>query len=265
MDTNFHTSRLRYLHADDIDDSAIDFDGLDVRGPDGNKLGDLDGFVLDQTSGRVYYAVVDSGGWFSSRRFLLPIGHAQLDRDRPALTVDVTKDAIHRYPEFDADRFRQFSEPEMRAFEQRMAVACCPDDSRSVDAAIQYRRCVTTRSPAGGGANTTEPIGRGTSPAPPSATFSPDAASLPVRRPTGSSSPHAINRAMPATRVRTKAGVRSPATCSALKRAASAATWETRATTRTIGDETPSARPPRKKGNRTGVNGQQLAVRGKRP
>jgi hypothetical protein len=138
MDTNFHTSRLRYLDADDIDDSAIDFDGLDVRGPDGNKLGDLDGFVLDQTSGRVYYAVVDSGGWFSSRRFLLPIGHAQLDRDRPALTVDVTKDAIHRYPEFDADRFRQFSEPEMRAFEQRMAVACCPDDSRSVDAAIQY-------------------------------------------------------------------------------------------------------------------------------
>ena len=75
----------------------------------------------------------------------------------------------------------------------------------------------------------------------------------------------AIDRAMPATRVRTKAGVRSPATCSALKRAASAATWETRARMRTIGDETPSARPPRKEGNRTGVNGQQLAVRGKRP
>jgi hypothetical protein len=138
MDTNFLNSRLRYLDADDIDDSAIDFDGLDVRGHDGNKLGDLDGFVLDPTSGRVYYAVVDSGGWFSSRRFLLPIGHAQLDRDRPALTVDITQDAIRRYPEFDADRFREFSDAEMRAFEQRMAVACCPDESRSVDAAIQY-------------------------------------------------------------------------------------------------------------------------------
>jgi hypothetical protein len=138
MDTNFNNSRLRYLDADDIDDSAIDFDGLDVRGSDGNKLGDLDGFILDPASGRVHYAVVDSGGWFSSRQFLVPIGHAQLDRERPALTVDITKDAIRRYPAFDADRFGQFSEPEMRAFEQRMAIACCPDEPRSVDAAIQY-------------------------------------------------------------------------------------------------------------------------------
>jgi hypothetical protein len=138
MATNFYNSRLRYLDADDIDDSAIDFDGLDVRGPDGDKLGDLDGFVLDSTSGRVYYAVVDSGGWFTSRRFLLPIGHAQLDRERRALNVDVTKDAVRRYPEFDANRFREFSDDEMRAFEQRMAIACCPDEPRSIDAVIQY-------------------------------------------------------------------------------------------------------------------------------
>ena len=138
MDTNFTNSRLRYLDPDDIDDSAVDFDGLNVRGPDGSKLGDLDGFVLDSISGRVHYAVVDSGGWFTSRRFLLPIGHAQLDRERRALNVDVTKDAIRQYPEFEADRFRTFSEDEMRAFEQRMAVACCPDEAQSVDAAIQY-------------------------------------------------------------------------------------------------------------------------------
>jgi hypothetical protein len=138
MATNTYTSRLRYLDADDIDDSAIDFDGLNVRGPDGTKLGDLDGFVLDSTSGRVYYAVVDSGGWFTSRRFLMPIGHAQLDRERRALNVDVTKDAIRRYPEFDADQFHKFSDDEMRAFEQRMAVACCPDETRSVAEVIQY-------------------------------------------------------------------------------------------------------------------------------
>jgi hypothetical protein len=138
MDTTFHNSRLRYLDADNIDDSDINFDGLNVRGRDGDKLGDLDGFILDPTSGRVHYAVVDSGGWFTSRRFLMPIGHAQLDRERRALTVDITKDAIRRYPEFDADRFRQFSADEMRAFEQRMAVACCPDETSSVDAAVQY-------------------------------------------------------------------------------------------------------------------------------
>jgi PRC-barrel domain len=133
-----YNSQLRYLDADDIDDSAIDFDGLDVRGADGHKLGDLDGFIVDSTSGRVYHAVVDSGGWFTSRRFLLPIGHARLDADRRALTVDVTKDRIRQYPEFDADRFRKFTDDEMRAFEQRMSVVCCPDDAQSVDAVVQY-------------------------------------------------------------------------------------------------------------------------------
>lgn len=138
MDTTTYNSRLRYLDADDIADAGVSFNDLDVRGQDGGKLGDLDGFIVDSMSGRVFYTVVDSGGWFTSRRFLLPVGHAQLDRDRRALTVDVTKDAIRRYPEFDADRFRAFTEDEMRAFEQRMSIACCPDDTRSVDAAIQY-------------------------------------------------------------------------------------------------------------------------------
>ena len=133
-----YSSQLRYLDADDIDDSAINFDGLDVRGADGHKLGDLDGFIVDSTAGRVYYAVVDSGGWFTSRRFLLPIGHAQLDADRRAMTVDVTKDSLKRYPEFDADRFREFTDDELRAYGQRMSIVCCPEDSQSVEGAVQY-------------------------------------------------------------------------------------------------------------------------------
>jgi len=128
METTTYIARLRYLEADDIDDSVVDFDGLDVRGSDDEKLGDIAGFVVDATSGRVYYAVVDSGGWFTSQRFLLPIGHATIDRDRRALRVDVTKDTLRGYPEFDEDRFRQFSDEDLRAFERRMAEACCPSE-----------------------------------------------------------------------------------------------------------------------------------------
>ena len=68
-----YASRLRYLDADDLDDSVVDFGGLDVRGTDNAKLGDVDGFLVDPASGRVLYTVVASGGWFTSRRFLLPI------------------------------------------------------------------------------------------------------------------------------------------------------------------------------------------------
>ena len=138
MATDTYASRLRYLDADDLDDSTVSFDGLDVRGTNDEKLGDLDGFIVDSGSGRVYYAVVDSGGWFSSHRFLLPVGHATIDSDRSAMRVDVTKESVKRFPEFHADRFHQFTDDELLAFEQRMAIACCPDDAGTVATTLGY-------------------------------------------------------------------------------------------------------------------------------
>ena len=129
MEQTTYASRLRYLDADDIDDSVVDFDGLDVRGTDGSKLGDVDGFLVDPASGRVLYTIVDSGGWFSSRRFLVPIGHATVDSDARALRVDVSRDSLTTgYPEFDEERFSTMSDTDYKAFEHRMAAICCPDD-----------------------------------------------------------------------------------------------------------------------------------------
>jgi hypothetical protein len=128
MEQTTYASRLRYLDADDIDDSAVDFDGLDVRGTDGSKLGDVDGFLVDPASGRVLYTVVDSGGWFSSRRFLVPIGHATVDSDARALRVDVSRDSLSGYPEFDEERFSTLSDADFKTYEHRMAAVCCPDD-----------------------------------------------------------------------------------------------------------------------------------------
>src|SRR5262245_62875518 len=97
-------SRLRYLDAGDVDDSVVNFDGLDVRGHDNEKLGDIDGFIVDVTSGRVLYAVIDASGWFTTRRFLVPIGHAPtIDRADRALRVDVPRAALERYPRFEED------------------------------------------------------------------------------------------------------------------------------------------------------------------
>ena len=122
------------MDADDIDDSVVDFDGLAVRGRDNEKLGDIDGFIVDVNSGRVLYAVVDSSGWFTSRRFLLPIGHAPtVDRVDKALRVDLTRKSLEKYPRFDEDRFQQMSNDELLAFEIATAAACCEDER--VDAA----------------------------------------------------------------------------------------------------------------------------------
>ena len=134
MDYATYASRLQYLDADDVDDSTIDFSQLEVLGHDNSKLGDIDGFIVDSTTGRLHHLVVDSGGWFTSRRFLLPVGHATVDRDAGAVRVDVNRDVIGRYPEFDADQFRTFSDDDLLAFERRTLEACCPDDTERATA-----------------------------------------------------------------------------------------------------------------------------------
>lgn len=120
MQQTTHASRLRYLDAADLDDADVDFSRLDVRSSHGERLGDLDGFVVDPESGRVLYTVVDSGGWFSSRRLLVPIGHARVDRDGRALLVEDSREILLRYPEFREQNFRNFSDEEFRSYQRKM-------------------------------------------------------------------------------------------------------------------------------------------------
>jgi hypothetical protein len=129
MEHTTYASRLRYLDAADVDDSVVDYDGLDVIGPDQERIGEVDGFIVDAQAARLHYLVVDSGGWFSSRRVLVPVGHARLGKDSRGLHLDVTRATLTRYPEFHEDRFREFSDDELRRFEARMGAACCPDES----------------------------------------------------------------------------------------------------------------------------------------
>jgi hypothetical protein len=129
---------MTYLDAEDVDGAVVDYDGLPVRGLAAELLGHVDGFIVDAQAGRLFYIVVDSGGWFRSRRFLLPVGHASLDADRTALSVDVSKDALSLYPDFDSDRFRQFSDEDLHRFETRMAEACCPGDRAADETGRHY-------------------------------------------------------------------------------------------------------------------------------
>ena len=128
MEPTPYITRLRYLDAKDVDDAVIDYNGLDVRGPDGEKIGDIDGFIIDAEARRLNYIVVDSGGWFSSRRLLMPIGHASLADDRKSLRADITRDALRRLPEFDEHRFKTLTDDELKTFERDTVVACCPDE-----------------------------------------------------------------------------------------------------------------------------------------
>lgn len=117
---------LKYADAGDLDDDTVDFDGLNVESPEGEHLGDVEGFIVDSDSGRPYYVVVDSGGWFKSKRFLLPVGHARLDSDADgdALIADVSRDRIERFPGFDKGEFEKLSADELKRFNDDTCAAC---------------------------------------------------------------------------------------------------------------------------------------------
>jgi hypothetical protein len=118
MTAPYHSTTLRYVDADRLDNRVLDLDGLDVKNSAGDHLGDVDGFLVDAASGRPRYVVVDSGGWFSSKRFLVPVHHARVDADRRALRVDFDKDTINRFPRLEEDRFDSVTDEEARVYDQ---------------------------------------------------------------------------------------------------------------------------------------------------
>jgi PRC-barrel domain len=127
---------LRYVDASDLDDQTFDFDGLKVRNEAKESLGKVDGFIVDSQSGRPYYVVVDAGGWFKSKHYLLPVGQARMDADNDALVADLSKERIERFPGFDKDNFEKLSEDDLRALNDEICtvtsvtvVSYSPSDS----------------------------------------------------------------------------------------------------------------------------------------
>jgi hypothetical protein len=107
---------LRYLNASDLDDETIEFDGLKVRNAEMETLGKVEGFIVDSQSARPYYVVVDAGGWFKSKHYLMPVGLAQIDDDNDALVVNLSKERIARFPGFDKDKFETMSDADLKRF-----------------------------------------------------------------------------------------------------------------------------------------------------
>ena len=120
MEQPASAQRLRYLDAHDVDDPVVDYDGLEVRGSDRAKLGTIAGFIVNAVNGRIQYFVVNSSGWLRSRRVLIPVGHAMLSDDRTALTVDIPRTRLAESPDFDPERFRDFTADDIRQFERRV-------------------------------------------------------------------------------------------------------------------------------------------------
>jgi PRC-barrel domain len=86
----------------DTHEAVFDIRGAKVYGPKDQELGEIDDVVFDEATGAIVFVVVDTGGWLSSKRFIVPP-----DEIRPSLQhegdflVDLTKEQIETFPPYD--------------------------------------------------------------------------------------------------------------------------------------------------------------------
>jgi hypothetical protein len=95
---------------------AGDIRGAEVYGAKDEKLGKIDDVIFDHTSGSLRYAVVDTGGWLRSKKFLVPANQifSRPDHDDD-FAVNLTKEQIERFPAYDEkaiDRPEEFRDYE---------------------------------------------------------------------------------------------------------------------------------------------------------
>lgn len=93
-----YTTLRDYRFSRDIDDIR----GSAVFGPGDEKLGKVDDVIFDSDNGQIRYLVVDTGGWLSSRRFLVPPEElTPSSTHENDFSSSLTKTQIERFPALD--------------------------------------------------------------------------------------------------------------------------------------------------------------------
>ncbi len=132
------TGRLGFVPAAAAANGHGAHERLPVLSDDDEELGTFDGLIIDTVSRAARYAVVDSGGLFLHRRYLLPFDDVTFDAGTRMLRVRIRRDIASRYPSFDPDEFQKMNESELRQYESRLLRLFPPDNaSRAAGAAGQ--------------------------------------------------------------------------------------------------------------------------------
>ena len=111
---------LKYVDAKELNGMAARLDGASVVSSAGEKLGVVEGFILDVQRGQPRHVVV-AAGWFIHKHFLLPIGHVKLDADQPAVIADVSKARIEGTPGFNKTEFEGLTDAQLDDLDGMMA------------------------------------------------------------------------------------------------------------------------------------------------
>jgi sporulation protein YlmC with PRC-barrel domain len=97
---------------------AEDIRGSKLYGLNDEKLGKIDDVIFDHATGSIHYVVVDTGGWLSTKKFVVPAERLQASADhKDDFAVALTKQQVEAFPpynESDLESDEQWSEYEGR-------------------------------------------------------------------------------------------------------------------------------------------------------
>jgi sporulation protein YlmC with PRC-barrel domain len=116
-----HYGTLRDYRFADLDTDE-DIRGAHVYGRDDEKLGKIDDVIFDHTTGNIRYVVIDTGGWLSSKKFIVPAerltGSAKHEDD---FQINANKQQIEAFPPYNEDDVR--NEDRWKDYEKRYKAA----------------------------------------------------------------------------------------------------------------------------------------------
>jgi len=84
-----------------VSETAEDIRGSHLYGTNDEKLGKIDDVIFNHSSGDIRYVVVDTGGWLSSKKFIVPAErlHAS-SKHNDDFEVNLTKQQVENFPPY---------------------------------------------------------------------------------------------------------------------------------------------------------------------
>lgn len=109
---------IQETHRDLIGDDYYDPTGKTAYGTGEDKLGKIEGALVEEATGRIRYLIADVGGWFNSKEVLIPAGLARIVGDDVFFDT-LTKAQVEAMEEYDNDyqySYKEQAEKDRQAF-----------------------------------------------------------------------------------------------------------------------------------------------------
>src|SRR5579864_5855316 len=85
-----------------VADAADDIRGSHLYGLNDEKLGKIDDVIFDHSTGSIRYIVVDTGGWLSSKKFIVPAeGLRASTKHKNDFEASLDKRQVESFPPYD--------------------------------------------------------------------------------------------------------------------------------------------------------------------